>query len=783
MTKSCCASTNSTSDEFAIDPVCGMKVDKANLEKKRHLYKDQTYHFCNPKCHEKFVAKPEYYLTGQHKVDAAKHIENAPKGTRYTCSCHPEIIEFKPGVCPKCGMALEVMDMPTSETNPELVDFTKRLWVAAPLAILLLVIEMSDHLLNLNLLPFLTSFQRQIFGLILAIPVMWAGLPFFERAINSFKTNNLNMFTLIGVGTFAAFTYSVFATFLPNFFPATMLNMHNVIPVYYESAAVIIALVLLGQIMEIRAKEKTGNSIKQLLDLAPEIAHVLDENQNETDLPTAQVLKGATLRVRAGEKIPLDGIIISGKSTIDESMLTGEPIPVLKNIGDQVIGGTINGSGGFDFKAQKVGQDTILARIIKMVADAQRTRAPIQSLADKVANYFVPMVFAAAIIAFAAWMYFGPEPKLSYSIVAAVSVLIIACPCALGLATPMSIMVAMGKGANNGVLIKSAEQLEKMSQIDTLIVDKTGTITLGKPEVTQVFSLHDNYSAHDIIKQIASAEQYSQHPLANTIINYAKTYNITLSKVDDFKDMSGLGIDATINGKKILVGNLALMSQQKIDFTTLPTSAKDCLSQGQTPIYIGIDGNAIGVVFVADTIKPDSQAAITQLQQLGIQIIMATGDVEPSAQAVAQQLGIKKVHAGLLPQDKIALVKQLQSAGHIVAMAGDGVNDAPALAQADVGIAMGTGAGVAIESAGITLVGGNLTGVVKAKKLSNATLRNIKQNLFFAFIYNVVGVPIAAGILFPIVGVLLSPIFAAAAMSLSSVSVILNALRLRKAKL
>lgn len=768
---------------FALDPVCGMKVDVDNDQKKRHEYKDETYFFCNPKCYEKFKADPDYYLNGQHKIDAAEKAADAPQGTRYTCSCHPEIIEYAPGVCPKCGMALEVMDMPSDQINPELVDFTRRLWVAAPLALFLLIIEMSDHLLGINILPFLSGFERQLLGLAMALPVMWAGWPFFERAINSFRTNNLNMFTLIGVGTFSAFSYSVIATFLPNLFPISMLNMHMVVPVYYESAAVIIALVLLGQIMEIRSKEKTGNAIKQLLDLTPDIAHLLDKDGKETDLPVSEVQKGNVLRVRAGEKIPLDGVIVSGNSYVDESMITGEPVQIAKNIGDNVIGGTINGSGGFDFTAQKVGDDTILAQIIKMVADAQRSRAPIQSLADKVANYFVPTIFIAALIAFAAWMYFGPEPKLSYAVVAAVSVLIIACPCALGLATPMSIMVAMGKGARNGVLIKSAEQLEKMAKVDVLIVDKTGTITVGKPQVTEIFCLHNDYTAQDVILQIASAEQYSDHPLAQAVLNYARGYKLNLLQVDDFKDVTGSGIDANIRGKHVMVGNLKFMSSANVSFAALPQSAEKFLDQGQTPIYISIDGDAVGLVLVADKIKDDSVEAIKQLHDLGIQIIMATGDIEQSAKAIGKQVGISTIKSALLPADKIALVKQLQEDGKVVAMAGDGINDAPALAQANVGIAMGTGAGVAIESAGITLVGGSLMGIVKAKRLANATISNIKQNLFFAFIYNTIGVPIAAGILFPFVGVLLSPIFAAAAMSLSSVSVILNALRLRKVKL
>ncbi|PCI88601.1 MAG: copper-translocating P-type ATPase [Hyphomicrobiales bacterium] len=783
MADSCCSTDDRKPTTYAIDPVCGMKVDTDNEQKKRYTYSATTYYFCNPKCYEKFKTKPEYYLTGQHKIDATKKAETAPKGTRYTCSCHPEIIEYAPGVCPKCGMALEVMDMPTDEINPELIDFTRRLWVAAPLAIILLVIEMFDHLLAINLLPFLSGAERQWLGLTLAIPVMWAGMPFFERAILSFKTNNLNMFTLIGVGTFAAFTYSVVATFLPNLFPTSMLNMHSVIPVYYESAAVIIALVLMGQIMEIRSKQKTGNAIKQLLDLSPDIAHIIDKDGKETDIAVSAIAKGATLRVRAGEKIPLDGVIISGKTHVDEAMITGEPLQVAKQVGDKVIGGTINGTGGFDFTAQKVGDETILAQIIKMVADAQRSRAPIQSLADKVANLFVPTIFTAATIAFAAWMYFGPEPKLSYAVVAAVSVLIIACPCALGLATPMSIMVAMGKGARNGVLIKNAAQLEKMANVNILIVDKTGTITQGKPEVSEVFSLDNQYTVQDVIQQLASAEQYSDHPLAHAVLTCAQDQNLDLLKVDDFKDVTGAGISATISGKQILVGNLNFMTHSKIDFGTIPTAAQNRLAQGQTPIYISLANQAIGLVFVADQVKQDSATAIEQLHKLGIKVIMATGDIEQSAKAVAQQVKIDVVKAAMLPEDKIALVKQMQAEGKIVAMAGDGINDAPALAQADVGIAMGTGAGVAIESAGITLVGGSLMGIVKAKRLANATMSNIKQNLFFAFIYNTAGVPIAAGILFPLVGVLLSPIFAAAAMSLSSVSVVLNALRLRKVKL
>ncbi|MCJ8322394.1 MAG: heavy metal translocating P-type ATPase [Rhizobiales bacterium] len=778
------AATEKPTDKiFAIDPVCGMKVDTANETKKRHTHDGEIYYFCNPKCHDKFVPKPEYYLSGQHKIDAAKASENAPKGTRYTCSCHPEIIEYAPGICPICGMALEVMDMPSDQVNPELINFTRRLWVAAPLAFILLVIEMSDHIFGVNLVPSLSGLERQWLGLAMATPVMWAGKPFFERAINSFKSMNLNMFTLIGVGTFSAYAYSITATFLPDIFPDSMLNDMQVIPVYFETAGVIIALVLLGQIMEIRSKEKTGNAIKQLMNLTPDFAHVIAKDGKESDVPVAQIVKGAILRVRAGEKIPLDGVITNGKSYVDESMVTGEPTQIAKQVGDAVIGGTINGSGGFDLKTTKLGNETILAQIIKMVGEAQRSRAPIQSLADKVSNYFVPIVFAAAALAFLAWMYFGPDPKLSYAVVAAVSVLIIACPCALGLATPMSIMVAMGKGAKNGVLIKNAAQLEKMAKVDILIVDKTGTITHGKPEVIDIFCMHDEYSTQDIIKFVNSAEQFSDHPLAFAVQDYANQYNIGFAETEQFETVTGLGIKAQIDGKNIRVGNLKFMQNLSVDFNAISGEAQNKLDSGNTPLYLAIDGAAVGIIFVADAVKPDSKFAIEKLHKLGVKVIMATGDIAQSANNIAAAVNIDEVKFSMLPSDKIALVKQLQADGHVVAMAGDGINDAPALAQANVGIAMGTGAGVAIESAGITLVGGNLMGIVKAKHLSDATMSNIKQNLFFAFIYNVAGVPIAAGILFPFVGILLSPIFAAAAMSLSSVSVIFNALRLRKINL
>ncbi len=784
--ESSCCSTKKDDEAgavYAIDPVCGMKVDVNNPDKKRYTYKEVNYHFCNPKCYEKFVARPEYFLTGQHKIDAEKSAKNAPKGTRYTCSCHPEVIEYSVGVCPKCGMALEIMDMPSGEVNPELTDFKRRLWVAAPLAFILLVIEMSPHLFGVNLLPFISGAQRQVLGFILAVPVMWAGYPFFKRAIISFKTMNLNMFSLIGVGTFAAFAYSVVAAFFPGIFPPSMLNAANVVPVYFETAAVIIALVLLGQIMEISAKEMTGNAIKQLLDLTPSTAHLVNADGTQSDISVSDVEKGAILRVRAGEKVPIDGVIVDGKSYIDESMITGEPAQVAKTVDDKVIGGTINGAGGFDFKATKVGNDTILAQIIKMVADAQRSRAPIQSIVDRVARYFVPIIFFIAFLAFIAWSVFGPDPRLSYAIIATVSVLIIACPCALGLATPMSIMVAMGKGAKNGVLVKNAEQLEKMAKVDVVIVDKTGTITVGKPEVSEIISLDDGYNDRDILAQIASAEQFSDHPLAHSILDYAKTNDIKLLKTENFKDIAGFGIEANILDKNILVGNLKFMEKNNIAFDNLPNNVDEKLNAGHTPLYLSVDDKAVALVFVADTIKADSKLAIEKLHALGIRVIMATGDIEQSANLVGKQVNIDDIKAGMLPADKIALVKRLQAEGHSVAMAGDGINDAPALAQADVGIAMGTGAGVAIESAGITLVGGNLMGVVRAKNLSVATLRNIKQNLFFAFVYNSAGVPLAAGILYPFIGVLLSPMFAAAAMSLSSVSVILNAIRLRRANL
>ncbi|PCJ93302.1 MAG: copper-translocating P-type ATPase [Hyphomicrobiales bacterium] len=763
-------------DATAIDPVCGMTV-RLDAGKPQCEHHGTDYHFCNPKCHTRFVADPFFYLSGNNK----KKQKSAPKNAMYTCPMDPEVVQEGPGTCPVCGMALEPMDGVSDGPNHELIDFTRRLWVSIAAAVPLLILTMGP-MLGLPIREWIGETTALWTEFALATPVvLWAGMPLFHRGWTSIKTWNLNMWTLIMLGVGAAYGYSVFAMLFPDLFPDKML-MNGHVPVYFEASVVIIALVFVGQVLELRAREKTGDAIRALLDLAPKTARRINEDGTEYDAPLENILAGDQLRVRPGESIPVDGEIIEGSSSVDESMVTGEPVPVEKQVGDKVTGGTMNKNGGFIMQARHVGADTMLAKIVSMVASAQRSRAPIQSLADRVASYFVPTVVAAALIAMVLWLIFGPDPALAFAIVSAVSVLIIACPCALGLATPMSIMTATGRGAQVGVLIKEASALERMAAVDTLVIDKTGTLTQGRPVLSDVVPV-DHMIEKDLLSMAASLEKGSEHPLADAIVQGAEERGAMISKISGFSALIGKGVKGDILGRQVALGNAALMRNLEVDISSLSARADDMRVGGKTVMFVSIDGALAGMLAVQDPIRPSSANAIAELHEMGIKIIMATGDNEATAQAVAGPLGIDQIVAGVMPRDKQRLVENLKSEGHVVAMAGDGINDAPALAAADVGIAMGSGADVAVESAGITLLGGDLVGIVRARKLAVATLRNIKQNLFFAFAYNSAGVPIAAGILYPLTGTLLSPMFAAAAMSLSSVSVITNALRLRRLKL
>ena len=766
-------------EEFltAKDPVCGMDVDRASA---RHFlrHEGEKLYFCSESCQKKFEADPNAYL-GDRPAPAP-----LPKGTQYTCPMHPEIIRDKPGSCPLCGMALEPM-MPTGDEgpNPELVDFTRRFWVSAVLSIPLLVITMGPMVG----LPFLRDWlgeQAAVWvELVLATPVvLWAALPFFERGWASIVNRSPNMWTLISLGVGAAYVYSVVATLFPDIFPHQFRGHGGAVPVYFEAAAVIIALVFLGQVLELRAREKTGSAIRALLDLAPKTARLIGADGSEKDVPLDQVKGGDRLRVRPGEAVPVDGIVLEGRSSVDESMITGEPVPVEKIEGDALTGGTLNKNGSLVMLAEKVGSETTLARIVELVAKAQRSRAPIQSLADRVSFYFVPAVVLVAIVAFIAWAVFGPEPSLVFAIVAAVSVLIIACPCALGLATPMSIMTATGRGAQAGVLIKDAAALERLASVNTLVVDKTGTLTEGKPKLTDAIAT-GGVSEDELLGLAAALEKGSEHPLAEAIVGGAEERGLKIAAAADFEAVTGKGVSGTVSGRKVALGNLAMMTELGLDAAVLAERAAALQTEGKTAMYVAIDGKLAGIVAVADPIKATAAEAIRALHDENITVVMATGDNERTAKAIAKRLGIDQVRANMLPEHKSALIEELRSRGGIVAMAGDGVNDAPALAAADVGIAMGTGADVAMESAGITLVKGDLTGIVRARRLAKGTLANIRQNLFFAFLYNVAGVPVAAGVLYPVFGALLSPMLAAAAMSLSSVSVIANSLRLRTLRL
>ena len=746
----------------------------------KHEGKD--YHFSSDACPEKSAAKPK---SDRHALLAS---DRAPASVLYTCPMHPEIVQEGPGVCPICGMALEPMGIPEEDApNPELVDFTRRFWVAAPLALVIAVIEMSGHLFGLNLLPFLSPSAKQWLLLVFATPVvLWCGWPFFSRGAHSVRTGNLNMFTLIGLGTGAAYIYSVVGTIAPGLFPATMLDAHGLVPVYFEAAAVIIALVLLGQVLELRAREKTGGAIRALLDLAPKTALRLRPDGETETVPLGDVEVGDVLRVRPGDQVPIDGTVVDGRSQVDESMLTGEPIPVAKSQKDTVTGGTLNGTGSFDMRVDRTGAETTLSQVVNMVAEAQRSRAPIQRLADNVAGYFVPAVIAIAVLAFVAWLLVGPAPQLAYALVAAVSVLIIACPCALGLATPISIMVATGRGAQAGVLIRNAAALEGLAKVDTLIVDKTGTLTEGKPTVTDVEAVN-GYTESQVLGFAAALESGSEHPLAVAILKGAADKKIKVEKARDFESVTGKGVvgrvGGSIGGHAARLGNSLLMDDHRINILSVKDSVARLRGEGKTVMFLAVDNRLAGIVAVADSIREGTSDSISMLHDLGLRVVMATGDNATTAKTVASKLGIDEVHAGLTPGQKLELVEDLQKHAAVVAMAGVGINDAPALAKADVGIAIGTGADVAVESADITLLRSDLRGVARGTKLARATMRNIRQNLFFAFVYNAIGVPIAAGVLYPVAGIVLSPMIAAAAMSLSSVSVIGNALRLRRVEL
>ena len=764
-------------DNLEIDPVCGMKVD-TSANKPRSEFDGDTYHFCSQKCHDRFEADQYFYLSGAHKRRASQ----ASKASQYTCPMHPEIIEDHMADCPLCGMALEPMGVPTDEPNPELIDFTRRFWVSAICSVPLLILTMGP-MVGLDLRHPMGERNAILLELVLAAPVvLWAAWPFFKRGWGSIVNKSPNMWTLIMLGVTAAFGYSLVAALAPGLFPPSFRHADGTVPVYFEAAAVIIALVFLGQVLELKARERTGSAIRALLDLTPKLARRINADGSERDVPIENILQVDQLRVRPGENVPVDGIVVDGTSSIDESMLSGEPIAVEKVAGDAVTGGTLNGSGSFIMQAQRVGSDTMLAQIVEMVATAQRSRAPIQGMADRVASYFVPAVVLAAIVSFIAWASFGPQPPLAYALVAAVSVLIIACPCALGLATPMSIMTATGRGAQAGILIRDAEALERFAKVDTLVVDKTGTLTMGKPELSDVIAL-PGFEENDILAASAAVELGSEHPLAEAIVAGAESRNLKLKKASKFEAVTGKGVSGQVGSKAIALGNYAMMQDLNLAPDALTEQATELRQAGKSALFVAIGGQMAGLVAVIDPIKPTTATAIAALHKSGLKIIMATGDNQTTADAIASQLNIDEVHADILPQDKKLLIDALQKEGHVVAMAGDGVNDAPALATADVGIAMGTGADVAMESAGITLLKGDLNGIVRAHILSTATIRNIKQNLFFAFVYNAAGVPIAAGILYPFIGWLLSPMLAAAAMSLSSVSVISNALRLRAVKL
>ena len=759
-----------------LDPVCGMTVDPQTTPH-RAEFDGKPYFFCSAGCRTKFTAEPARYLDGR-KAEPPP----APEGTIYTCPMHPEIRKVGPGSCPICGMALEP-ELVTADSapNPELTDFTRRFWIGLALSIPVFTLEMGGHLTGLMMrVSGQTSAWIQF---ALATPVvLWSGWPFFERGAKSLVTRHLNMFTLIAMGVGVAWTYSVVATLAPHLFPPAFRRADGSVPIYFEAAAVITVLVLLGQVLELRAREQTSGAIKALLDLAPKTARRVRADGTDEEVGLDQILAGDNLRVRPGEKVPVDGELVEGRVAIDESMVTGESMPVTKEPGDKVIGGAINKTGSFVMRAEKVGADTLLSQIVQMVAQAQRSRAPIQRMADMVSGWFVPAVILVAAIAFAVWATVGPEPRFAFALVAAVSVLIIACPCALGLATPLSIMVGVGRGAQAGVLIKNAEALERFEKIDTIVIDKTGTLTEGRPAVIAIRPAA-GFDEAELLRLAASLERGSEHPLADAILRAASDRKLTLSQPADFDSPVGKGVLGVIDGRRVSLGSGKFMAEQGVDTTALDVEAETLRADGATAIFAAVDGAVAGVFAIADPIKATTLQAVQALQAEGVRLVMMTGDNRTTALAVARKLGITEVEAEVLPQDKAAVVEKFRREGRKVAMAGDGVNDAPALAAAEVGVAMGAGSDVAIESAGVTLLKGDLQGLVKARRLSRAVMGNIRQNLFFAFAYNVAGVPIAAGVLYPMFGWLLSPAIAAGAMALSSVSVVTNALRLRRVRL
>jgi len=760
------------------DPVCGMMVDPHKTAHKAE-HAGRPYYFCSAGCREKFLADPERYLD---PAAATERAEPVPEGTIYTCPMHPEIRQVGPGSCPICGMALEpVLVSLEAGPNEELIDMTRRFWIGLVLTLPVFVLEMGGHLLGLDHL--ISQRTSNWIQMLLATPVvLWAGWPFFQRGWQSLVNRSLNMFTLIAMGTGAAWIYSMVATLAPGIFPDQFRQHDGSVAVYFEAAAVITVLVLLGQVLELRARESTSGAIRALLDLAPKTARIIRDDGTEEEVQLDSVHVGDRLRVRPGEKVPVDGEVIEGRSAVDESMVTGESMPVTKQVGARAIGGTMNQSGALVIEARKVGRDTMLSQIVQLVAEAQRSRAPIQRLADQVSGWFVPAVIVIAILAFIAWSIWGPEPRFSFGLIAAVSVLIIACPCALGLATPMSIMVGVGRGAQAGVLIKNAEALENMEKVNTIIVDKTGTLTEGRPAVTAIVPAA-GFSEDEALRLAASVERASEHPLALAIVRAAEERGIATAPVADFDSPTGKGALGVVEGKGIPLGNAKFLAEQGVDVAPLADEADRLREDGATAIFMGVDGRVAAIFAIADPVKPSTPEALAALKAQGIRVVMLTGDNWTTAKAVARHLGIDEVEAEVLPDQKSAVVQRHKAAGEVVAMAGDGVNDAPALAAADVGIAMGTGTDVAMESAGVTLLKGDLTGIVRARRLSQAVMGNIRQNLFFAFIYNALGVPVAAGVLYPFFGILLSPIIAAAAMALSSVSVITNAARLRRVKL
>ncbi len=801
------------------DPICGMDV---TIKSEHHLqHNHHDYYFCSSYCKDKFAASPEIYLNPVPSNKSSCHDDSCslasatytcpmhpeveqqgpgscpkcgmalePKGlpvvaskVEYSCPMHPEVVRDHPDSCPKCGMALEAKTITAEEKNEELIDMTRRFWISAVLALPVFILAMIADMMP-ALLPDVLSMQGvQWIEFALASPVvLWGGWPFYQRAVRSIVSWNLNMFTLIGLGVSVAWIYSTVALLAPGIFPPLMQMEGGLVHVYFEAAAVITVLVLLGQVLELRARSQTNMAIKMLLDLAPNTARIVRADGSEEDISLEQVAVGDVLRIRPGEKIPVDGTVTDGSSSVDESMVTGEAIPVEKNQGEPVIGATVNGTGSLLMRAEKVGADTLLSQIVQMVSEAQRSRAPIQKLADMVAGYFVPSVVLVAVLTMLVWLIWGPEPRLAYAMVNAVAVLIIACPCALGLATPMSIMVGTGRGASMGVLIKNAEALEIMEKVDVLVVDKTGTLTEGKPKLVTLKTVND-FSTAEVLAMAASLERSSEHPLAEAIVQGAQARNVELSAVENFASITGKGVTGSVNGFKVVLGNVKLLQALNIDMADLSEQAEAGRAEGQTVMLIAVDDRAAGLIGVADPIKDSTAEAIAALHKAGVEVVMLTGDSKTTALAVARILNIDRLEAEVLPEQKASIIKQLQAEGKIVAMAGDGINDAPALAQAHVGIAMGTGTDVAMESAGVTLVKGDLRGVVRARRLSHAVMNNIRQNLFFAFFYNALGVPIAAGVLYPVFGLLLSPMIAATAMSFSSVSVIVNSLRLRKTNL